>query len=70
MERRVKLLEEAVRRHNDQIAKLFNKVDSVNEHLSAIQKTLDQIKYMAYGGLGYFAISEMGLLNAIKLVSG
>ena len=69
MKEKVELLERSVARHDDQIARLFSKVDSVNGHLEDIQKTLDQIRYIGLGMLFYFVISEVGFIEGIKAVS-
>jgi len=69
MKEKVELLERSVARHDDQIARLFSKVDSVNSHLIDIQKTLDQIRYIGLGMLFYFIISEIGFIEGLKVVS-
>jgi len=69
MKEKVELLERSVARHDDQIARLFSKVDSVNSHLVDIQKTLDQIRYIGLGMLFYFIISEIGFIEGLKVVS-
>ena len=69
MKEKVELLERSVARHDDQIARLFSKVDSVNGHLIDIQKTLDQIRYIGMGMLFYFIISEVGFIEGLKVVS-
>ena len=69
MKEKVELLERSVARHDDQIARLFSKVDSVNGHLIDIQKTLDQIRYIGMGMLFYFIISEIGFIEGMKVVS-
>ena len=69
MQQRIDRLEQTVTRHDDQIAKLFQKVDDVNLHLKAIQSTLDQIKWIATGMLAYFALAEFGFLAGLKILA-
>jgi len=69
MKEKVELIERTIARHDEQIARLFSKVDSVNQHLIDIQKSLDQIKYLGLGMLAYFVISEVGFIEGLKLAS-
>lgn len=67
MENRLKVIETTIERHDAQINKLFSRVDGISKNLACIQKTIDQVKYLALGGFAFFIISEMGLLAALKL---
>jgi len=67
MEDRVKRLEDATARHDEQIAKLFSQMSDMNVHLTSIQKTLDQIKYIAVGMVIYFTLQELGFFAAFKV---
>ena len=69
MEDRVKRLEDATARHDEQIAKLFSQMSDMNSHLTSIQKTLDQIKYIAIGMVIYFTLQEFGFFAAFKMAS-
>jgi len=69
MKEKVELIERTIARHDEQIARLFAKVDLVNGHLVDIQKSLDQIKYVGLGMLAYFVISEIGFIEGLKLAS-
>jgi len=69
MEDRVKRLEDTTARHDEQIAKLFSQMSDMNSHLTSIQKTLDQIKYIAIGMVIYFTLQEFGFFTAFKLAS-
>ncbi len=68
MEDRVKMLEHKVERHSKQIAKLFNKTETTDLKLDKIVLTLNQIRFTFYGAVGYYAISEFGLMSALKFV--
>ena len=69
MEQRVERLEQAIARHDEQISKLFSQMSDMNVHLTSIQKTLDQIKYIAIGMMVYFTLQEFGFFAAFKTVS-
>ena len=47
---------------------LFNKLEDTNVKLDGIMHTLNQIRWTFYGAVGYYAISELGLMNALKLM--
>ena len=70
MEQRLDRLEQSVSRHDEQIAKLFAQMSDMNTHLTAIQSTLDQIKYIAIGMVVYFTLQEFGFFAAFKAVKG
>jgi len=53
--------------HAEQIAKLFSQVQDTNDRLMAIEKSILQLKYMAYGFIFYGVSSQAGLLAALKL---
>jgi len=69
MEQRIKNLEQTIQQHNDRINSLSSKINDVNEHLSKIQMTLNQIKWMAIGGIGFFTLSEFGFFAAMRVVT-
>jgi chaperonin cofactor prefoldin len=69
MKEKVADLEKRLSRHDDQIARLFSKMDSTNNHLTDIQKSLDQIKYTGIGALAYYVLSEVGFLEGLKVLS-
>jgi len=68
MSDQIENIKRSIERHDDQIARLFAKVDSTNEHLADIQTSLLQIKYVGLGMLFYFVISEIGFIEGLKLV--
>ena len=54
-------------KHSSQIAKLFSRVDDTNACIQKIMNTLNQIRWTFFGALGYFAISEIGILEAVRI---
>ena len=53
--------------HAEQIAKLFSQIQDTNDRLLAIEKSILQLKYMAYGFIFYGISSQAGLLAALKI---
>jgi hypothetical protein len=70
MDDRLNRVETAITRHDEQIASLFSKMNDVNAHLTNIQNTLNQIKYIAIGMIAYFILQEFGFFAAFKAVKG
>tara|TARA_R110000822_G_scaffold84789_7_gene198892 strand:+ start:496 stop:711 length:216 start_codon:yes stop_codon:yes gene_type:complete len=65
---RVDMLEHKVEKHSSQISKLFNQLENTNVKLDGIMHTLNQIRWTFYGAVGYYAISELGLMTTLKLM--
>jgi len=55
-------------KHSIQIAKLFSKIDDTNRCIVKINNSLLQIKYGVYGALGFYVITQVGVLEALKIV--
>jgi hypothetical protein len=55
-------------KHSIQIAKLFSKIDDTNGCIVKINNSLLQIKYGVYGALGFYVITQVGVLEALKIV--
>ena len=36
-------------------------------HLTEIQRTIDQVRWILAGALGFFVLTELGLLTALKV---
>lgn len=43
------------------------RVDKVEADLASIRDSISRIKYLAYGAVGFFVLSEIGFLEALKL---
>ena len=65
---RVSRLEAISDKYDMQIAKLFSKVDDTNKCIQKINNSLMQIKWSVYGALGWYIITQIGILEAIKLL--
>ena len=68
MEERVRLLEEKIEHHSRQISKLFSQADETNKNIQKIMNILTQIRYFLYGGFAFFVASEVGFLQALKIL--
>ena len=69
MEHRVTNLENLVEKHTGQIDTLFSQVDDVKTQLTCIQNTLNQIRWLFLGALGWFALTEFGIMTALKVIT-
>jgi hypothetical protein len=54
-------------KHSGQIAKLFSKIDDTNLCIQKINNSLMQIKWAVYGALGWYFITEVGIIEAMRL---
>jgi hypothetical protein len=68
MEDRVTRLETTVDKYGVQIAKLFSKIDDTNKCIAKINTSLLQIKWSVYGALGYYVITQIGIIEALKVI--
>ena len=68
MEDKITRIELQLDKHSIQIAKLFSKIDDTNGCIVKINNSLLQIKYGVYGALGFYVITQVGILEALKIV--
>ena len=54
-------------KHASQIAKLFSKIDDTNKCIAKINTSLLQIKWGVYGALLYYVITQIGIIEAMRL---
>jgi hypothetical protein len=67
MEERVIRLETAVDRHESQISKLFSRVDETNKCIQKINNSMLQIKWSVYGAIGFYIITQIGIIEAFRI---
>ena len=65
---RVSRLETISDKQDMQIAKLFSKIDDTNRAIQQINKTMLQIKWSVYGALGWYIITQIGIIEALSIV--
>mgnify|MGYP001081260338 FL=1 len=68
MEERFRLLEERTEHQSRQISKLFSEIDDTKKNIQKIMNILTQIRYFLYGGFAFFVATEVGFLQALKLM--
>ena len=54
-------------KHSGQIAKLFSKIDDTNLCIQKINTSLMQIKWGVYGALLYYFVTQIGIIEAVRL---
>jgi len=68
MDEKLTRVELQLDKHSIQIAKLFSKIDDTNGCIVKINNSLLQIKYGVYGALGFYIITQVGIMEALKIV--
>ena len=67
MEERVSRVEKAIDRHDAQISKLFSRIEDTNEAIQKINTNMLQIKWSVYGAIGFYIITQIGIIEAFKV---
>jgi hypothetical protein len=70
IEHRVIKLELKVEDHADELKKLQDISTDLRNSLTGIEKTLNQIKYLAMGAVFVVLAQSMGITNVLKLFVG
>ena len=52
----------------ERIERIETQLDRHSLHLNKIQLTIDQVRWILAGALGFFILTELGLLVALKAV--
>jgi len=65
---RVSRLETISDKQDMQIAKLFSKIDDTNLCIQKINNSMLQIKWSVYGAIGWYVITQIGVIEALSLV--
>jgi len=68
MEENINRIQLQLDKHSMQIAKLFSKIDDTNGAIQQINKTMLQIKWSVYGALGWYIITQIGIIEALSIV--
>jgi len=68
MDEKLSRVELQLDKHSIQLAKLFSKIDDTNGCIIKINNSLLQIKYGVYGALGFYIITQVGIMEALKIV--
>ena len=67
MEERVARMETTLDRHDSQITKLFSRVDETNKCIQKINNSMLQIKWSVYGAIGFYIITQIGIIEAFRI---
>ncbi len=67
MEENINRMQLQLDKRSIQIAKLFSKIDDTNLCIQKINTSLMQIKWAVYGALGWYFITEIGIIEAMRL---
>ena len=70
IEHRVIKLELRVEDHAEELKKLQDISTDLRNSLSGIEKTLNQIKYLAMGAVLVVLVQSMGITNVLKMFVG
>ena len=69
MENRVNRIEDQVAKTFSEITNLNKRVGKMNNRMTKMEQAAIQIKYTAFGALGVYILTEVGLLEFLKIVS-
>jgi len=67
-EDRVARLETTSDRQDSQITKLFSRIDETNKCIQKINNSMLQVKWSVYGAIGFYIVTQIGLLEAMRIV--
>jgi hypothetical protein len=67
MEERVTRVEKAIDRHDAQISKLFSRIEDTNKCIQKINTNMLQIKWSVYGAIGFYIVTQIGIIEAFKI---
>jgi len=69
MEERVARMETTLDRHDSQITKLFSRVDETNKCIQKINNSMLQIKWSVYGAIGFYIVTQIGIIEAFRVAT-
>jgi hypothetical protein len=67
-EDRVARLETTSDRQDSQITKLFSRIDETNKCIQKINNSMLQIKWSVYGAIGFYIVTQIGIIEALRIV--
>ena len=67
MEERIIRVETTLDKHSTQINKLFSRIEDTNICIQKINNSMLQIKWSVYGAIGFYIVTQIGLIEALKL---
>ena len=67
MEERIIRVEATLDKHSTQINKLFSRIEDTNKCIQKINNSMLQVKWSVYGAIGFYIVTQIGLLEALKV---
>ena len=67
MEERIGRMEQSIERHDQQISKLFSRIEDSNKCIQKINTNMLQIKWSVYGAIGFYIITQIGIIEAFRI---
>ena len=67
MEERIIRVEATLDKHSTQINKLFSRIEDTNEAIQKINNSMLQIKWSVYGAIGFYIVTQVGIIEAFKV---
>ena len=61
-------MEERVNRVENQVARVFSDIKSIEKRMTRIEQSAIQIKYSVFGAVGFFLLSQVGLVDFMKVM--
>jgi hypothetical protein len=68
MEERIGRMEQTLDRHDSQISKLFSRIEDTNKCIQKINTNMLQIKWSVYGAIGFYIVTQIGLLESLRIM--
>ena len=69
MEERIARMETTLDRHDSQISKLFSRIEDTNKCIQKINTNMLQIKWSVYGAIGFYIVTQIGIIEAFKVAT-
>ena len=69
VEERIVRVETTLDKHSTQINKLFSRIEDTNEAIQKINNSMLQIKWSVYGAIGFYIITQIGIIEAFKVAA-
>ena len=67
VEERIVRVETTLDKHSTQINKLFSRIEDTNEAIQKINNSMLQIKWSVYGAIGFYIITQIGIIEAFRI---
>ena len=67
MEERIIRVEQTLDKHSTQINKLFSRIEDTNKCIQKINNSMLQVKWSVYGAIGFYIVTQIGLLEAMRI---